>query len=76
MVKKEANTWPEIDRMGDEFNDLVSTVSHLRKLLRRLYDVSIGLLIIDDEDPDGLWLERMLEAKKVMNDVLKELGNG
>jgi len=43
------------------------------EMLRRLYDISVGLLTIDDEDPDGLWLERMLEAKKVMNDVQEEL---
>ncbi len=36
MAKKEANTWPEINKMEDEFNDLESTVSHLRDLLRRL----------------------------------------
>ena len=64
-----------IERLIKKRDELQAKVTSLEKLLRRLHDISIGLLIIDDEDPDGLWLERMLKAKKVMDEVSKELGD-
>jgi len=65
-----------IERLINKRDELQAKVTTLEKLLRRLYDISVGLMIIDDEDPDGLWLERMLDAKKVMNEVWEELGDG
>ena len=49
MVKKEENTWPEINKLEDKFNDLESTISDLRKLLRRC-DYIFEIYKVDKED--------------------------
>ena len=62
-------------KLEKQMDELGNVAVHRKKLLKRLYDASIGLLMIDDDDTDGLWLERILEAKKVMEDVWKELNS-
>jgi len=76
MDKRKYPPGPEIEtieRLMKRRDDLREENKELRNLLKRLYNVSIGILSMDDGALSDTWLERMKYAKKVMDEVQEEL---
>jgi len=76
LKKRNEELMQNVKDWSHQCDKWIATATDLRELLERLYHASIGLMTIDDDDPDSTWLERMLDAKKVMDEVHKELSNG